>query len=190
MKLPLFLPVFILLCLFACQKEENMYNCTKSNYRSQGNLLILKIGDQLEGAYEYNLPSTVLNNDSLPLYFESYPNGTSIYQLLKFAPHPNAILQFSSQIFTFFATEIDPKKLATRYRAKSINLNSFQYIGNTQNIDIESVWAKVSKLSIVHGYLGANPHGPVGIMRIIVNEFDEQLGFGIPKEKQLLFFTK
>ena len=190
MKFTLILPSLILLGFLACQKDENKYPCTNSDYRSQGNLLILKIGDELESAYEYNLPSTDLNNDSLPLYFESYTSGASSYQLLKFAPHHNALLQFSTQVFTFFAPEIDEKKLATRYAAKSINLNSFQHIGNTQNAGVETLWAKVSKRSIVHGYLGSNPDGPIGIMRIIVNEYDEQVGFGIPKEKYLLFFTK
>jgi hypothetical protein len=175
---------------FGCKKDKVPAPLEANYYQSNGNLLILKIDDNLEGVYEYNLASTVLNNDSLPLHFETFSDGINNYSYLKFTPNPDTLYKISSNNFSFFSALIDKNKLENLSNSIPFNSLQFQIIGNQNNMDFESIWSKISKLDIVKTYRSSNPNSKIGINRIIINDYDEQLGFSFPNEKYLIFLVK
>ena len=176
--------------ILSCKKDKVPAPIEINYYQSNGNLLILEIDDNLEGVYEYNLASTVLNNDSLPLYFETYSDGINNYSYLKFTPNPDTLFQISSNNFTFYTTIIDKNELEILSNSIPFDYPQFQLIGNQNNMDFTSIWSKISKLDIVKTYRSSNPNSKIGINRIIINEYDEQLGISIPNEKYLIYLVK
>lgn len=182
---------FVFLLLIVGCKKEKVPAPTKTNYyQSNGNLLILKIGDNLDGIYEYNLNSTVLNNDSLPLHFETYSNGINNYVYLKFTPNPDTLLQYSSNNFIFFTTQVDKIELQNLSSSIPFDSAKFQFIGTQNNSSYSSVWSKISNLEIVSTYRNSNPHSKIGINRMVINEYNPQLGFNTPHEKYLIYLVK
>jgi len=184
--------VILLICLvsFGCKKDKLPAPKETNYYQSNGNLLTLKIGDYLEGVYEYHLASTVLNNDSLPLYFETFSDGINNNSYLKFTPNPDTLFKISSNNFTFFSALIDKNELENLSNSLPFNFSQFQLISNQNNMDFESIWSKISKLDIVKTYRSSNPNSKIGINRIVINEYDEQLGFSFPNEKYLIYLVK
>ena len=178
------------LVVFSCNKDKVPPITQTNYYQSNGNLLILKIDDELEGIYEYNLTSIALNNDSLPLYFETYSDGIYEYRYLKFTPNPDTLIQVSSNNFTFFNALIDPDELENLSASLPFDSLQFQTIGNQNNMVFSIIWSKISKLDIVKTYRSSNPTSKIGIHRVIINEYDAQLGFNIPNEKCLIFMVK
>ena len=178
------------LVIFSCNKDKVPPLTQTNYYQSNGNLLILKIDDELEGIYEYNLTSIALNNDSLPLYFETYSDGIYEYRYLKFTPNPDTLIQISSNNFTFFNALIDPNELENLSASLPFDSLQFQTIGNQNNMVFSTIWSKISKLDIVNTYRSSNPTSKIGIHRVIINEYDAQLGFNIPNEKYLIFMVK
>jgi hypothetical protein len=183
----LFLLGFVVL---SCKKDKVPPPIQTNYYNSNGNLLILKIDDELEGVCEYNLTSIALNNDSLPLYFETYSDGIYEYRYLKFTPNPDTLIQISSNNFTFFNALIDPNELENLSASLPFDSLQFQTIGNQNNMVFSTIWSKISKLDIVKTYRSSNPTSKIGIHRVIINEYDAQLGFNIPNEKYLILLVK
>lgn len=175
---------------FGCKKDKVPAPIVSNYYQSNGNLLILKIDDNLEGIYEYNLALTSLNNDSLPLFFETYSDGLNNYSYLKFIPNPDTLFQISSNNFIFYSILIDKNELEILNNSVPFDSAQFQLIGSQNNFDYSTVWSKISKLEIVKTYRTSNPNSKIGIHRIVINEYDEQLGFSIPIEKHLIFLVK
>lgn len=176
--------------LLSCKKDKVDEPIQTNYYQSNGNLLVLKIGENLEGVYEYNLATTVLNNDSLPLYFETYSDGIKNFSYLKFTPNPDTLFQYSSNNFIFNTALVDKNELQNLSVSIPFDSSQFQLIGTLNNFDYSSIWSKISKLEIVKTYRNSNPNSKIGINRIVINEYDEQLGLSIPNEKYLIYLVK
>ena len=181
--------ILISLVVFSCSKDKVPAPIENSYYESNGNLLILEIDEDLESIYEYNLTSTDLNNDSLPLYYETY-SGLYFHSYLKFTPNPDTLFEQSSNNYTFFTPKIDVNELQNSSNSIPFDSTQFQLIESQNNFDYSSIWSKISNLEIVRTYRNSNPTSKIGITRIVSNVYDEQLGFGIPTEKHLIFLVK
>ena len=95
---------------FSCKKEKVPTTVQKSFYQSNGNFLVLKVGDELEAAYEYQLSSTSLSNDSLPLNWDSSDagiDGMTMHYFLTFDPNEDTIIQHVNNYFSYNAQLID-----------------------------------------------------------------------------------
>jgi hypothetical protein len=182
--------ILIGLVSLSCKKDIVPAPIETNYYQSNGNLLILKIGDELEGIYEYNLASTVLNNDSLPLSIETYSNGFNNYYYLKFSPNPDTLYSYASPNFTFYTSLIDKNELQVLDNPIPFDSALFQQIGSQYNFNYSSIWSKISKLYIVKAYRNSNPTSKIGINRIVVDQYDEELGYSIPTEKFLIYLVK
>jgi hypothetical protein len=159
-------------------------------YHSKGNLLILLIGEKLEGAYEYELNSTQLTNDSLPIIVETVPDVYYDYQYYKFAPNPDTLFWNYSGNFTFMSEQIQGYQLMKHGYSLPLKMEKFQVFGSGNNIDYSKVWAEVSDLAIVRTYRNINPNSKIGISRFSISEFDEAVGFSVPTQKYVLYFAK
>ena len=93
--------------VYSCKKDKVPTPIVANYYQSNGNLLILKVDENLESVYEYNLASTVLYNDSLPLYYETYSDGIYNYTYWKFLPNPDTLLLVESHNSAFFTAQIN-----------------------------------------------------------------------------------
>lgn len=181
--------ILIGLVLFSCRKDKVPAPIESSYYESNGNLLILQIDEELESVYEYSLTSTDLNNDSLPLYYETY-SGLYFQSCLKFTPNPDTLFELSSNNYTFFTPKIDITELQSSINSIPFDSTQFQLIESQNNFEYSQIWSKISNFDIVQIYRNANPTSKIGITRIVSNEYDEQLGFGVPIEKHLIFLVK
>lgn len=187
---PSFLLFLIGIVILSCKKEKIPITQTTNYYQSKGNLLIVKIDDDLESIFEYNLTSTELINDSLPLIVDSYSIGLTNYTCLRFVPNPDTLFQYSSNNFTFFTPKIDKSEFQILINPIPFDSSQFQLIGAQDDFDFSSVWAKISRLDIVKTYRNSHPDSKIGIDSFVINEYDEQLGFSTPTKKYLIFLVK
>ena len=189
------IPIVLFGLLFiGCKKDKvtPTASVNQNYYQSNGNFLILVVGDTLESAYEYNLPTIQFNNDSLPISYESVPDGTGMYEYRywKFQPNNDTLFWTYSNSFTFMEDPISSNDLLPLSSSLSFDINQFQVIESTVNTNIEGLWTFVSQLAIVKEYRNSSPNSKIGISRQIVYIYDEQLGFSVPFEKYLLFLAK
>ena len=177
-----------------CKKDKvNPIETVNQNYyQSNGNFLILVVGDTLESAYEYGLSTIQFNNDSLPINYESVPDGIGMYeyQYWKFQPNSDTLFWTYSNNFMFVEDEINANNLLSLNSSLTFDLNQFQIIGSTVNTNIQDLWINVSQLDIVKEYRDSSPNSKIGVSRQIVYIYDEQLGFSVPYEKHLFFIAK
>ncbi|MFT5860889.1 MAG: hypothetical protein ACI865_003005 [Flavobacteriaceae bacterium] len=184
----------LLLCiplLFACKKNE-VAPSAPSYYWSSGNFLILVIGDSLEAAYEYNLTSTQLVNDSLPIEIESaaLPTSTYNFDYWKFAPNSDTLFWTNHQIFEWKEARIDAKELWIANTPMLLDTSQFQSVIWPINPDLEILWSEVENLEIVQSYRATNPTSKIGVSRHIIYTYLEEFEFSIPVEKHFLYFAK
>lgn len=182
--------VLICFIIHSCKKDKTPPIVQPVYSSEEDNFLILKIGDTLEGVYKYYLPITTLSNDSLPLIYESCFDMMNSCSNLKFKPNPNSLINTSSNNVTFSTNEIAPSDLVLLQNPQIIDSNSFQLIGNQLNVSYSSIWLKVSNFEVVKEYRDANPNSKIGIQKIIINEYYEELGLSAPTEKFLVFLVK
>ncbi|MCF8330803.1 MAG: hypothetical protein K9I37_10730, partial [Crocinitomicaceae bacterium] len=105
----IYLLLLLSLSMLACKKTSP---CPSSSYySSKGNLLVLQLGERFEGAYEYDLTYTALNNDSLPLNFESYLGPQGDVTNLRVLPNPVPIFQLFANTIQWNTPVIDSTKL-------------------------------------------------------------------------------
>ena len=88
MKQIVLLIIMSIVVFSSCKKDEVNEPEDSYYYQSTGNLLILKVGDDFESAYEYNLASTELKNDSLQLY--AIKDSSNIENMTYYKYSPNA----------------------------------------------------------------------------------------------------
>lgn len=187
-----FLIISFGIVLIGCNKDKVPDAAADENnfYQSAGNLLILKIGDEFEEAHEYNLSSTELINDSLNIEIESYSDGMYQYNYWKYLPNPDTLFWSYSFDFTFYNEPLEPVELLEIDKEIQLDASLFQKILTEINLDYSSIWSKVSRLDIVKTYRDASPNSNIGITRQVINEFDEELGFNVPKEIFILILVK
>lgn len=174
----------------SCRKDKVPPAVESNYYQSNGNLLILKIEGDLESVYEYNLSSTVLTNDSLPLYTQSQSDGLYDYYYQKISPNPDTLLWYSVNNSSFETSQIDENELKQTNYPLPYDSTQFQLIGDNSDIDYSVFWSKISKLDIVRLYRNSNPTSKIGITRITLYELDEELGINLPKETHLIYLVK
>lgn len=178
--------------LFSCKKDKVKTTNSFSNhyYQSDGNLLVLMIGESVECAFEYNLGSTQLNNDSLPVNIETIFDGVNNTSYCRFIPNPDTLFWYSSNDITFMTEKINGNQLLSHNDSIPYDSTQFQLIDSQISFNYSPFWSKASKLDIVKTYRNSLPNSKIGITRLVINEFDEQLGFSLPVEKYLLFMVK
>lgn len=177
---------------FSCKKEKVPTSVQKSFYQSNGNFLILKVGDELEAAYEYQLSSTSLSNDSLPLNWDSSDSGIdgmTMHYFLTFVPNEDTIIQQVNNYFSYNAQLIDTSILEKLTTSIAYNHSNFQVIASSNNVNDATIWSKIANLDIVKTYRTSNPTAKIGIQRIVENVYDPQFGFSVPIEKHLVFLV-
>lgn len=177
---------------FSCKKEKVPTSVQKSFYQSNGNFLVLKVGDELEAAYEYQLSSTSLSNDSLPLNWDSSDagiDGMTMHYFLTFVPNEDTIIQHVNNYFSYNAQLIDTSILEKLTSSIAYNHSDFQVIASSNNVNDATIWSKIANLDIVKTYRTSNPTAKIGIQRIVENVYDPQFGFSVPIEKHLVFLV-
>ncbi|MCX8485736.1 MAG: hypothetical protein ORN53_00885, partial [Crocinitomicaceae bacterium] len=123
---------------FSCKKEKVPTSVQKSFYQSNGNFLVLKVGDELEAAYEYQLSSTSLSNDSLPLNWDSSDagiDGMTMHYFLTFVPNEDTIIQHVNNYFSYNAQLIDTSILEKLTSSIAYNHSDFQVIASSNNVN-------------------------------------------------------
>lgn len=156
--------MFIGFTLLGCKKEEIQHPTSRSFYQSQGNLLLLQVGETFECAYEYNLVSTELNNDSLPINLEVDLTGMFDYNYWIFSPNSDTLISNSSVGVSFPTNTINENDLESLSFSIPFDSTQFQLIGNKYNSEFEPVWEKVSKLEIVKNYRNSQPNSKLELL--------------------------
>jgi len=180
---------------FACTKDKVPPSIQKSFYQSNGNFLVLKVGTVLEGAYEYQLNTTVLSNDSLPLIWDhsvGSVDGMSGQSILRFFPNQDTIIDyFYQQQFDYHTQLVDTSLLQKLSVSIPYNHADFQILFPSNTVVSDAmIWSKMANLDIVKTYRTSNPTAKIGIQRIIDYEYNPQVGCSLPIEKYLVFFVK
>lgn len=190
--------IFILtlssLTLIGCKKDKVTPTVEEdiNYYQSNGNFLMLLVGESFEGAFEYNLATTQLVNDSLPIIYESVPDGSGMYNYnyWKFAPNLDTLFWTYSSSFTFTEDVINSNILEPLNASIPFDTTQFQGIGSTTNLSYKNIWTTVSNLDIVKTYRDINPNSKIGISKQTIWLYDDQLGFSVPYQKYLVFLAK
>jgi hypothetical protein len=172
--------------LTSCKKDK--VPTPENYYQSKGNLMIFQIGDSLERAYEYNLFSIQLNNGNLPISIYSEINNESHYW--KLLPNQDTLFSCSTNDFSFSTNAIENNSLKKLPNSLIVDSSQFQIVGNQNNIDVNDSWSKIANLEIVQQYRNSYPNSKIGISKIIMNQYNLQLGFSIPIEKFIIFLVK
>jgi hypothetical protein len=175
--------------LFSCKKEKTVPPIENNFYQSNGNLIILKIGEDLESIYEFNLDTINLPNDSLPLYMESCSNGVQNFYVWKCSPNPDTLFGYSTNNFFFNSPEIDQSALRRSIYPAPFNPNKFQLIGNPTDKDYQSLWSKISNLSILKFYRKSNPNAKIGIQQLVMSVYNESFGVSEPQIKYFVYLV-
>ncbi|WP_205677811.1 hypothetical protein [Brumimicrobium salinarum] len=177
--------------LFGCKKEQ-VPPAEQNHYQSEGNFLLFVVGDTLEAAYEYNLSTIQVNNDTLPILFESQTDGTGMqeYRIWKMQPNDDTLFWTYESSSYFVEDEININDLLFEYAPLPYDSTQFQIISSKLNTDIEQLWTKVSRLQIVKEYRNVSPDSKIGISRQVLYSYNEELSSSVPAEKYLIFFVK
>lgn len=186
--------ILIVLFLFSCAKDKVQPVVSEgiTSYQSDGNFLILVIGDSLETIYEYDLPAIQLANDSLQISVESVPGGTGLNDTLfwKIEANNDTLFWTYSNNFNFMEEDITSDSLLFLCSTLAFNVNQFQFIHSNSNFETEDLWNKVAALEIIKEYRESSPNSKIGISRQVFFTYDEELGFSVPIEKHLMFLVK
>lgn len=180
---------FASILIFSCNKEDLIGSTNGVYYESTGNLLILQIGDTLECAYEFNLSSINLENDSLPLYFEREENELVPKTYWKFSPNPDTLFWYSTEDQWFANPLIRKDDLELNSYELSYNPDLIQLITST-NSDHSTLWSQIANLKIVQDYRMANPSSKIALKRVVFREFNKEYSLNVPVEKHLFFVVK
>lgn len=189
----------LLALIFSCKKASVSPTSidAKSYYQSNGNFLVLQVGNVFEEAVEFNFPSLSLSNDSIIIQDSTVIDSMIINQYFYLA-NQNQVLFWSSNFinnngmisFDLGTTPIPAQDFAQNTQAFPFVLSAFQDLNPGYQSDYAAVWAKVSKLKIVQEYRDSNPMAKIGMKRFVVPEYDEALAMNIPVEKHLIFLVK
>jgi hypothetical protein len=177
--------------LFSCKKEKPSDDLFKQHYQSKGNLLVLKVSDSFEGAYEFNLEDIQLQNGSLPFESFTFFNGTQEYRAWALLPNADTLFTLSeSNLLEFKTPFIERAQLGFHPLPTSVNFSSFQFIETIPLPNLQGIWSKIAHLEIVKKYRSASPGSPIGIMRVISNQLEPELGFNVPVESYYVILVK
>lgn len=191
--------IYLILCILflsACQKDEISQGVNTDNlaHNYMGDLLLLVVSDTLEAAYTYSINSAELYTDSLPIFYTT--STVNPYQdkdvHLHFASTTDTLYTRSHlDTLSFNANPLDLKQISTSYHYMRIPflLKDFTIEYPNHKIQIEKSWNKISNLFVVRSYRSAAMSKVFG-HRMVVTEFDPELGFSTPKAKYIFILSK
>lgn len=185
-----YLLLLLSIALQSCQKDKNVGEILPNYYVSNGNLIVLKVSDTLESAFEYNLEEKALQNYSLPLNLQTFSELNGSISYLKLGQNSDTILKISSSGVHFYTPSIPKNKLKVISPPVAFEPANFQAMGNQGQMDLESTWGKIAKLEIVKQYRMANPTAKIGIQKVNLQEINVELEILEMKEKHLIFLVK
>ena len=175
---------------FSCTKEKVPTSAIPNEYQSKGNFLILQVGTELDAVYEYQLATTELTQNNLPIYHLTMNDGFENYIAWKFIPNDLVLFEQKMSKLTYNATKIEPNVLGSSNESIPFDSTKIQWIGNPSSADLSEIWSKISVLNLVKCYRNAHPNSNIGFYRTLMFIYDEQLGFSIPTEKYLVYLVK
>jgi hypothetical protein len=153
------------------------------------------MGDQLEGIAEFYLSEPSLLNDSLPVHsFVDNPNINSPVIISLHTTNLDTLFtvpDYNSNEIAYREDFIPRAELEKTTFSMAYPFGLFQI--NHVSLDfsvIEPLWSECSHYKIVQQYRSANPNSKIGLHRIVLNEYDEEVGFAIPKYKYFFFLAK
>ena len=182
--------LFLSLLFFSCTKEKVPTSAIPNEYQSKGNFLILQVGTEFDAAYEYQLATTELTQNNLPLYHLTMNDGFENYIAWKFIPNDLVLFEQKMSKLTYNATKIEPNVLGSSNESIPFDSTKIQWIGNPSSADLSEIWSKISALNLVKCYRNTHPNSNIGFYRTLMNVYDEQLGLSIPTEKYLVYLVK
>lgn len=184
----------ILMALFACKKEKVELTSpakVQSYYQSQGNLLVLEIGDKLEAVYEYNLPTLQIDSDTLALSYEKLSVASmDPYIVWKINPIDQVLFYAYQQKITYLEKKIEPTNLEKVNSTLPYDSAQFHLVENNLLVDLKILWDKVNNLRVLNAYRNQNANKKMSILRIVKQVYDESLGFSYPSERHLLIICR
>lgn len=177
--------------LFSCKKDVSP-NPTPSNYESQGNLLVLCIGDSLEYGLEFNVTPTSFTNLPLSYFHIPHPNQTESSTIgFEYNLSSDTLFQyFESRTLITSANIIAPSEFELLQNPITLDPNLIQNLVPNGNFSHQDVWSKINDLDVVHDYRNQFPTSSIGFAKLVLSEFSSEVNGSIPKIKYFVFLQK
>ena len=189
MKNSTFLFIFLFLS-FSCTKEKINQKETQSFYESHGNMMLLQVGEELEGIYEYQMESTTFMQDSFHLIHVLMNDGNEEYRGWKLASNQPLLYEQNAYHINFYAPKIAVDQLEKSSEHLPLDTTKIQWFPKPNGIESHDIWSKISNLAIVKAYRAQSPTTKIGIERMVFYTYNPDFGFSVPSEKYLVFFVK
>lgn len=175
--------------LVSCKKERPCY--PKSGfYQSQGNVLIVVCGEEIDSVYEFNRSNSSPILDLVPFDTVNVFN----FQIQQSTVH--YLLQGLDSIYSQEHKKIRIPRLAIHpyYLEKTndileVDSDSFQKHPNQSISKVQNYWNKIAGLTLVKKYR-ENNSSKIAFYRGIEFVYDEELGFDIPTEKAIFVLVR
>lgn len=190
-----YLLFFSLAFVLSCKKQVIESRSELTHYQPKGNFLVIQMGDKLEGIAEFYLAEPSLPNDSLPVHSFVY-NPTTNSPVIISLHTTNLDTLFTVQGYNsnsiLYREDFIPRaELEKTTFSMAYPFGQFQI--NHLSLDfsvIDPLWHECSHYKIVQQYRSANPNTKIGLHRIVLDVYDEEVGFSIPKYKYFFFLAK
>lgn len=184
--------VFLISCflLVSCKKERPCY--PKSGfYQSQGNVLIVVCGEEIDSVYEFKRSNSTPILDSVP--FETL--NVFNFQNQEYTKH--VLLQGIDSIYSkpqfgnigVPRTAIHPYYLEQTDDLLEVENTSFQNHSFSSPLIVQNYWNKIAGLTLVKKYR-ENNSSKIVCFRVIDFVYDEEIGFSIPTEKAIFVLVR
>lgn len=182
--------LFLPLLFFSCTKDKIYQKETQSFYESHGNMMLLQVGEDLEGIYEYQMESTAYQQDSFNLIHVLMNDGGEEYSGWKLASNQPILFEQHAYQINFYAPKIAVDQLEKTSEHLPLDTTKIQWFQAPNGIDPTEIWSKISNLAIVKSYRADNPTTKIGICRIVVYTYNPDFGCSVPRQKYLVFLVK
>ncbi|MCX8487028.1 MAG: hypothetical protein ORN53_07655 [Crocinitomicaceae bacterium] len=98
--------LFLSILFFSCTKDKIHQKETQSFYESRGNMMLLQVGEDLEGIYEYQMESTAYQQDSFHLIDVLMNDGSEEYRGWKLESNQPLLYEQHANQMNFYAPKI------------------------------------------------------------------------------------
>jgi hypothetical protein len=182
--------ICLLSLFFSCTKDKIHQKETQSFYESHGNMMLLQVGEDLEGIYEYQVESTASQLDSFHLIHVLMNDGNEEYRGWKLASNQPLLYEQHTNHINFYAPKIAVDQLEKSSEHLPLDTTKIQWFPNPNGIESHDIWSKISNLAIVKAYRAQSPTTKIGIERMVFYTYNPDFGFSVPSEKYLVFLVK
>lgn len=182
--------LFLSFLFFSCTKGKIHQKETQSFYESHGNMMLLQVGEDLEGIYEYQVESTASQLDSFHLIHVLMNDGNEEYRGWKLASNQPLLYEQHTNHINFYAPKIAVDQLEKSNEHLPLDTTKIQWFSNPNGIESHDIWSKISNLAIVKAYRAQSPTTKIGIKRMVFYTYNPDFGFSVPSEKYLVFLVK